>query len=309
MNHSEIRIFLISLFLLWHFTMLSQANQNLHDPYNQWDGVTHWSKYMRVAPKYFGPNALPIPPVMNGNVIETFEAEISGEFHYNKFDPTKNIFTRLEIPIIKKKVNLELFVVPIEFYNMDTSIRIQRRTFQKRGKGYAGGDIYVINKIQILKDKPKLPDVALRIGLRTASGTHLSMARYTDAPGYFFDLSLGKKMYDNSETGNYINVYFSGGFYCWQTNSENQHQNDAYMFGLGSDFKYKKVILSLQTASYQGYIGNGDKPWVVRSKLKTNFIKALNFEIGIEQGLHDYDYSSVKLGILYQIKSLSFNKL
>ncbi|TAE61269.1 MAG: hypothetical protein EAZ89_00720, partial [Bacteroidetes bacterium] len=27
-----------------------------------WDGVSHWSRYIRTSPAYMGPNALPVPP-------------------------------------------------------------------------------------------------------------------------------------------------------------------------------------------------------------------------------------------------------
>ncbi len=307
MNNFTLRLSLIISIFCLHLMLFSQADDNLNDPYNNWDGVTHWSKYMRYSPKYFGPNALPVPDVKNGTICENFEISLAGEYHYNKHDPTTNIYSRIEIPFVKKRVNVELYVVPIEFYNTDSSLRIERRTLNKQGSGFAGGDIYVASNFQIIHDKKNIPDIALRIGLRTASGTHLSHARYTDAPGYFFDLSFGKKYFFSPKNENYMKFYFSGGFYCWQTNDNEYRQNDAYMFSLGTDVLIHKVMFSLQTASYQGYIGNGDKPWVIRCLMKSNFKKRLNFETNLEFGLHDYDYNSIRIGLIYQIKSLDID--
>lgn len=307
MNLSAIRIACILLMILFEKTLFSQADVYLTDPYNNWDGITHWSKYMKYSPKYFGPNALPIPEVKNGTIIHNVEISLAGEYHYNKLDPTTNLFARIEIPVVKKRINIEAYVVPLEFYNTDSTLRIERRTLNKQGSGVAGGDIYVINNIQIVSDKIKIPDIALRLGLRTASGTNLSHARYTDAPGYFFDVSFGKKIIKSKINDNYLKLYFSGGFYCWQTNRDDFRQNDAYMFSLGTDFFINRTLLSLQSASYQGYIGNGDKPWVVRGSLKYKFNKSLHFESCFEYGIHDYDYQSIRIGVLYQIHSLNKN--
>ncbi len=303
MNHLVIRIFLISSLFFLGIKLFSQADNDLSDPYNNWDGRTHWSKYMRYSAKYFGPNALPIPDVKNGLICENTEIMLAGEYHYNKQDPTTNLFSRIEIPIVKKRVNIECYVVPIEFYNTDSSLRIERRTFKKQGSGIAGGDIYVINNIQLFSGRKKLPDMALRLGLRTASGTNLSHARYTDAPGYFFDLSFGKNIFVSKNNENYIRMYCSGGFYCWQTNRDDNRQNDAYMFSAGTDYKLKRVLISIQTASYQGYIGNGDKPWVIRSLVRYNINQKINLESLFEYGVHDNDYLSVRLGLLYKIMS------
>ncbi len=74
---------------------------------------------------------------------------------------------------------------------MDYETILERRVRYLDGKGTANGDFYFSTIIQLLK-KEKLPEVALRMACRTASGNNLGSARYTDAPGYFLDISLGK---------------------------------------------------------------------------------------------------------------------
>lgn len=276
-----------------------QTNSDFSDPYNNWDGVTHWSKYMRYSPRYFGTNALPVPKNMNGRISENLEVRLAAEYHHHSQDPTYNAFTSLEIPIVKNRVNMEIHVVPIEFYNMDTSLRIERRTFNKEGKGTAGGDIYVNQHIQIIQNHKKIPDMALRIGLRTASGTQLRHARYTDAPGYYFDLSLGKDFLLSKTDSSRIRLYASGGFYCWHTNNNDLRQNDALMYGIGIDLLLKEIKVSLQTSGYSGYIDNGDKPIVLRAKIEHASQSKFRPFLQIQQGLNDFPYTSFHIGLIF----------
>ncbi|MBK8496462.1 MAG: hypothetical protein IPL50_16735 [Chitinophagaceae bacterium] len=47
-----------------------------------WDGVSHWSRYIRTFPAYQGPNALPVPRVGNGLIDSSFYIGASGNFHF-----------------------------------------------------------------------------------------------------------------------------------------------------------------------------------------------------------------------------------
>ncbi|MDD2413090.1 MAG: hypothetical protein RBS19_05540 [Bacteroidales bacterium] len=288
-------VLIISLF----GEIFCQTNSDFSDPYSNWDGVTHWSKYMRYSPRYFGPNALPVPKNMNGRISENLEFRLAAEYHHHSQDPTYNAFTSLEIPIVKNRVNLEIHVVPIEFYNMDTSLRIERRTFNKEGKSTAGGDIYVNQHIQIIQNHKKIPDMALRFGLRTASGLQLRHARFTDAPGYYFDLSLGKDFLLSKTDSSRIRLYASGGFYCWHTNENDRRQNDAFMYGVGIDLLVKKTKVSLQASGYSGYIDNGDKPLVVRAKIEPTNKHKFRPYLQIQQGLNDFPYTSFQIGLIF----------
>jgi hypothetical protein len=295
------KLFLLIFGFLLFDTALGQVNGDSSDPYNNWDGITHWSKYMRYSPRYFGPNALPIPEIINGKIGKHTEIMLAADYHHHKNDPTQNIFTRIEIPIVKNKANLEIHVVPIEFYNMDSSLRIERRTFNKEGKGTAGGDIYVNQHIQLLSQHRSLPDANLRIGLRSASGTMLRHARYTDAPGYFFDLGLGKNIYQHPTDSSFVRIYASAGFYCWHTNEDDLRQNDALMFGGGIDWKTKSWLLSLQTAGYVGYINNGDKPLVARAKIHKKITPHITTFLHLQHGIHDFYYTSIRFGCSWRL--------
>jgi hypothetical protein len=122
------------------------------------------------------------------------------------------------------------------------------------------------------------------------SGGAQGAARYTDCPGYWIDLGWGK-FFRNTKF-KWIGM---GGFMAWQTNSDVQRQDDAFVFGTGIEHNNNDLRWQAYVAGYLGYISNGDKPIVARlnfEKKKKNRIYILRFQ----QGLHDFEYSSVEAG-------------
>ncbi len=187
-----IRVFLWMLLISFHSFLSYSQDYSWWNKKHNWDGVTSWSKYLIISPAYMGPNALPVPDFNNGTLKERGSLKFAAESHFSKGDNTQNLFTRLYLPLYTDKVGLLISIIPFEHYKMDTITRDLRRTRDFDGKGFAGGDFYIGTFIQILKDKKHWPDMAVSINLKTASGTNLEAARYTETPGYFFDLSMGK---------------------------------------------------------------------------------------------------------------------
>ena len=291
-------ITVIFLFFLIAANASAQGNSSLsNDPYNHWDGHTHWTKYLRMSAGYMGPNSLPVPEIRKGTIDSMLTFEASAVNNYNPRDNTPNLFMRLHIPIAKNKISLELYGVPIEFYNMDSSLRFERKTFKLRGKGATAGDLYISFIINLLKNRKNLPDLALSINTRTASGNGEEEARYTDAPGYFFDLSAGKTFVLQNSS---IRAYSLLGFYVWQTNIDNNPQDDAFLYGAGFDYTKAKFKYSASVNGYIGYVGNGDKPMVARTSLIYK-PKKLAYKLAYQQGLHDYNYKTVLLGLIWTI--------
>ena len=56
-----------------------------------------WEKveYLTYSPRYFGPNAFPIPELVGGSLSSRWEVELRGEYHKTRGDQTKDIFARL----------------------------------------------------------------------------------------------------------------------------------------------------------------------------------------------------------------------
>lgn len=293
----RIRRIHIVIFLIFYAKIVSAQDYTWWNQIHNWDGYTSWLKYLTYSPAYFGPNALPVPEIKNGKVGANGEIELSGELHFNKGDYTQNIFTRIYYPIVKNIVAIEGYVVPIEHFKMDTVTRDIRGARLRSGEGFAGGDIYFGTLIQVVKNK-KIPDIAFRMMCRTASGTNVSAARYTDAPGYFFDLSMGKDYVNQNYFFHTIRPYLMFGFYSWQTNLDDHRQNDALMYGTGVDFSTNILEFSASIGGYKGYIKNGDSPIVAGLKI-LNKRKYFNYSVSAKYGLNDFEYTSIKFSIIY----------
>jgi len=143
------------------------------------------------------------------------------------------------------------------------------------------------------------PDILLGVTLRTASGGGLGNARYTDAPGYYFDLSAGKTFFEDRKVS--LRPYVMLGFYVWQTNVEIWAQNDAFLYGVGVSLLNKKMEFSAKYGGYKGYIGNGDAPMVLRANAIFKLPKT-HFKLSFQQGLQDYEYSTLSLGTVFFFK-------
>jgi len=258
----------------------------------------HWSDLIIMSPKYMGPNALPVPDIRKGKINSNWELTTNFSYHFFEYDNTVDFSAKLNIPLAKDIVVLELYGVVVEYFKMDSILKQERNTFDPEWKNYAFGDLNFATIIQLLKNHDKLPDISLRLNCRTASGTNLRAARYTDMPGYFFDLSFGKKIELKEKTIKNINIYSMLGFYVWQTNSTRHRQTDAFFYGLGVDLNFTKIELSNSFGGYIGYIGNGDKSMVYRIHFMY-LTKHVNYKIGWQTGINDFLYNSLAISLVF----------
>ena len=253
---------------------------------------------MDYQPGTMGPNSLPVPDLNKGRIDTTFTMLVAPEVHLASNDFTADLFTRVNIPI-KKAVALQVWWVPIEYFKTDTVVRDFRAARSKNGEGYAIGDVYIGMLIPITDNYKRWPDLMLSINLRTASGNNLENARYTDAPGYFFDLSGGKDVSLKNWEGWKIRPFGSAGFYVYQTNSTKYQQNDAFMLGAGIDLKNEKWRFSVQYAQYSGYFREYDLPKVVRLEINRIY-KHFDIHFRFQQGNQSYSFTSIRAGVKYK---------
>jgi len=292
-QNSKIRQMILSQLIVMSFYSYSQDIPNKstnEDP--------HWSDLVVMSSRYMGPNALPVPDIRTGKINSHWELTTGFDYQFFKYDKTVDFFAKMNIPLVKNIVSLEFYGVVVEYFKMDTILKQERNTFDYEWKNYAFGDLNFATIIQLLKDHDKLPDISLRLNCRTASGTNLRAARYTDMPGYFFDLSFGKKIELKEKVIKNINIYSMLGFYVWQTNSVKHRQNDAFLYGIGADINFSKIELSNSFGGYIGYIGNGDKPMVYRIHVMYK-TKNIYYKIGWQAGINDVLYNSFTLSLVF----------
>jgi len=285
--------------------LLSGQNKYIPpDPYTNWDGITHWSKYQISSPGYFGPNALPVPEIHKAFVPETLYWSGMYECYSGDGDVTHDLKTHFIIPVVKSRVGLEFKYVPVELYSMDSAVSHERRTVSGTSvNGTSFGDIYFGAIIQVIRDHRGLPDFSLSMNCKTASGTDRNYSRYTDAPGYFFGASMGDSYGNDKDFFRHVRWYAELGFFCWQTNLDNYPQNDALLFGAGFDFDFRDFYLNQSISGYSGYMNNGDQPLVYRVDFGIKTGKSA-IVFGYEKGIHDFPFQSIRAGI--QINGATF---
>lgn len=287
------RLIILTSMLLGTWGLSAQQDFGWWNEKHNWDGVTNWRDYIITSPGLMGPNALPVPPVKDGRLPMGWFAEVAVAHHFREGDPTLNLWGDVYLPL-GEKAGLRAWMVPLERYRMDTLIRDARRARDFDGRGWATGDLNIGTYVQLLENSTQGLDLLLTINLRTASGNELGAARFTDAPGYFFDLSAGKSFNWGKDAT--LRPHATLGFYVWQTNEEEYRQNDAILYALGIQWERSDWRLELSLSGYSGYIGLNDRPAVVELNWMGSGEKQSGWSIGIRRGINDFPYTSFRLG-------------
>ena len=189
-------------------------------------------KNLRYSPRYFGPNAFPMPELRSGRIDTRVEAELRGEYHTFEGDRTKDIYLRLFVPIAEGRAGFEVNYVIYEYYNMDQETVKERHAAGTSWRNGAHGDVIFSSFFQVL-NSDKWADIMFEATIKTASGNRLADARYTDAASYWFDLNIGRNIYESTDKSTTVRLQGLAGFYCWMTNDLIHRQNDALVYSAG----------------------------------------------------------------------------
>jgi hypothetical protein len=266
----------------------------------RWDGVTPWQRYIITNPAYMGPNALPVPFISNGSIDSINSVALTANLHYSKGDNTQNIALYGNYCLVKDFIAFDFYWVPYERYQVSHAIKEKRHVFSHYYyDNSAQGEIHLNTNIQLLRKWRDYVHLALRIGYRLPTSSGLGSARFTDAPGYYFDLSAAKPFHKES-CWKFISM---GGLYVWQTNLDGRRQNDAFLFGSGIEWNPSRWHIQLYGTGYLGYMDDlGDKPVLLRAGIEHKG-KRINGIIKLQQGLSNFEYSSIEAGLRYKFKT------
>ncbi len=258
---------------------------------------------VRYSPKYFGPNANPVPEFTNAIIpaINTISFSLNRYFGFG--DDTKNGFLKIEIPLLPERVSFKVWTTLGEHYETTDAVSLARGIKDGNTSGTANGDIYVQTRILILKEKEIAPNIILNTTLKTASGTKFSQRRYFDTPGYYFDVEFGKSFFTYREYINEVRLVMDLGFLVWETTES--VQNDAPMYGGKVIIGNEKWKLENTISGYRGWMNEkdpeyGDVPLVYSAKF-TRTIKNVNYFTQIQYGINDFPYYHFQFGASYPI--------
>ena len=256
----------------------------------------------KIAPKYFGPNAFPVPDMLDGRTSDAWRVDVSCDNYIGttrgcQEDYTTCAYTKLTIPLFSPRVNLVVWGNLYEYYRCGEAINQFRRVdYEGTMTGSVTGDIYVSTDFMVLMQEKHHIDMAIRVALKSASGDHYERARYYDSPGYFFDATFG---HDKILKGNDVRLRIaaSGGFLCWQT--DNGRQNDAVMYGLKLSLNAKRLYLAAEYSGYVGWEGDGDAPMTLKANASWNFDR-LALNASYQVGFIDWPFHKFSIGASYR---------
>ena len=300
-------LFCISFILLSIFCPLNNMGQtSLTEP--------NLKRPSYISPYYFGPNAFPIPDMLDATVKDKLTIELSGSIYKGyRGDITNDIAIRINVPLFCKKVNLSLWV-PFEWWsNSEQNIDVCRLSDVKDSRLHKGntiGDVYLSTDIQLLTEKKHFIDCTIRAALKSASSYFYFLGRYYDSPGYFFDSSIGKEIpLPNNFIINRLRIVGTVGFLSWQT--DNGRQNDALMYGgMLQLTMFNNFMVSSTIGGYSGWehsLNEGkeahDRPLSVKTKIEWR-IKDFSLFTLLQNGIREYPYVQLKFGVAYQFNIL-----
>ena len=247
-----------------------------------------------VAPKFFGPNALPIPDMSDGRTYEQLRVEIAADSYWGyNGSTTADLFARVHVPLFTRWANLSVWMPVYEWYN------------QYDGKGCGAGDVYLTTDIQVLHNAwfkseraRYIPQMTIRLGIKTASGEQFERRRHFDDPGYFFDASIGKSFPISRVE---LRLAGSAGFLCWQT--ANARQNDAVMYGLQAQLKHEYFSVQTTWGGYVGWEDYGDRPMSLKVRA-AGHIQGFEPYVQYQWGIKDYPFHQLRVGLVYNIDIL-----
>ncbi len=275
------------LLLLLNMTALVQAQSELDLWASKWQlpPGADWATLMRRAPAYMGPNALPIPQQFYPRVDSHWVIESTTDMHHAPGDYTQSIALRVRLPLAVGRVAMDLHYRPIEWYQTSPEVRDLRRARDTSGRGSSNGDVWITTIAQLIRAEHNRwgIDGSMQVAVKTTAGKNLENARFTNSPGYIFDWHLGKKIVRPGRFIQAMRFYGNAGLYVWQM--ENDAQNDAFLFGLATDFVHGPWQLSLGTAGYVGWTEDGDVPIALRTELRYSPAASSFFFIGYQHHL------------------------
>ena len=265
----------------------------------------------KISPAYFGPNAFPVPDMLDGRTSSALKLELYGDCFLGTTtgrvadDITGDLFAKLTIPLFTPKVNLTVWMPIFEYFYTSAELNALRRLPAPYDttdlQGMDSGDVYVSADIRILNQEKHHLDITARAALKTASANEFAKGRAYDAPGYFFDAAIGRG-FDFEGGKHNLRVAVSGGFLCWQT--DNGRQNDAVMYGLLLAYTVKKFTIDTCFGGYAGWESDGDCPMTLKTNLSYR-IGDLSLRLSHQVGFMDWPYHQIRVGATYAFDILN----
>lgn len=267
-----------------------------------WDGKTPWSQYLVFSAGKMGPNALPVPAFSNGQIDSSHHFSWANQLTFTKGERTFSTILEAQYVPIPNRLSFKLFWMPLEWFNTSHSLKTERNVFHENYDATtAVGDVYLETRHTLIQ-RPHYSGL-LRLGYKFAASSHLGAARFTDTPGYYFDVSFARSFWTSSQTTIALSTMM--GLYIWQTNNAPIHrQNDAFLYSIQFKLNHLYTTLIMGIGGYVGYLNNGDQPHLLELSYRTEWPIGWALQLTGRKGLNkDWPFSSISIQFIKKLRT------
>lgn len=259
-----------------------------------------------LVPGRMGYNALPALRNPDPVIGEDLQIEMSASMQASSLvaarDAAATPYFRATVPF-HGVAALEVDGVPLELF--DVSSATQARLGASRRAGITPGDIRAGARFLFLGETPRRPALGVQLVVKTTTGKGLDALRFTNAPGYVFDLLTAKTLLAARLVA--LRAIAKVGFLAWQVGEG--RQDDAVDFGATIRAAFAKgVSLATELRGYAGW-RQYDKPVVLGVIAGFPAARWLELRTTVDRGLtRDAPPVEVRLGCVLHLGEPSFGR-
>ncbi|HYG68176.1 MAG TPA: hypothetical protein VD838_10970 [Anaeromyxobacteraceae bacterium] len=259
-----------------------------------------------LVPGRMGYNALPALRIPDPVIGERVEVEVSAAAQVSSLvgarDTAATPYFRVTVPFLGAAA-LEVDGVPLEVFQVSSGT--QARLGASRRTGVAKGDLRVAARFLLANERVRMPALGLQLVVKSTTGKALDALRFTNAPGYAFDVLAGKDVLGTPALR--LRAVAKLGFLAWQV-AEGK-QDDALNFGAALRATFRSgAALGAEVRGYTGWLEHDD-PVVFGMTAAVPASRRLEVRASADRGLtRDAPPLDVRLGLVVFFDAPRFGK-
>jgi len=253
-----------------------------------------------INPGILGANALPPAETNTPWVDSSFSVSLGNAFQISwpngGADLSGTIPFRLEVPFVGRFA-LWADGSPLELYQY--SRESVRAWAPAHTDGGTRADVTIGARMLVSTGNDWVPEIGLRILVKTATGEDLTTRRFLDAPAYQFDLLLGRRL--ELPLGQ-LELVVNIGYLSWQQGDVGQ--NDAFAASARVSWERERLKLKLELRGYAGW-EKDDSPVVISAGAEWKLDQGVYLWGSFSQGLLDPPLSDLRFGLRFTGQAFS----
>lgn len=257
-------------------------------------------------PGRMGYNALPVLRNPDPVIGPDLEVEVSAAAQVSSVvaarDAAATPYFRVTVPFLRAAA-LEVDGVPLELFQVSSGT--QARLGAERRSGVAPGDLRVGARFLLMGEGLRSPALGIQVIVKSTTGKALDALRFTNAPGYVFDLLAGKDLLVTRPVA--LRALAKVGFLAWQVGQG--RQDDALNYGTTLRASFPSgVSLAAELRGYTGWLEHDD-PVVLGMTAGVGAGRRLEVRASADHGLtRDAPPLDVRLGLVVFLDAPRFGR-